>query len=370
MTEPIPLVDLGAQHRALRAEIDAAFARVLESSGFILGGEVERFEADFARYLGAAHAVGVASGTDALHLSLRALGVGPGDEVIVPAFTFVATAAAVLMAGATPVLADIDPGTFHLDPDSARARVGPRTRAVIVVHLYGQGADLAPFQALCREHRLWLVEDACQAHGARLPDGRRAGTGGDAGCFSFYPSKNLGALGDGGLVVTERADLAETIRILRHQGQGKRYQHLRPGYASRLDGLQAAVLGSKLEHLERWNDERRCWAEAYHRQLKDTDLVLPRPAPGHDHVYHVYVVRHPDRDALRAHLERQGIATAVHYPSAVHQQPAFASLATPGLGEAERAGRQVLSLPMYPELGEERVARVAAAVRTLGRRGD
>jgi len=364
--EPVvPFVDLGAQHRPLRAELKDAFERLLDSSEFILGSELEAFETEFARTVGSAHAIGVASGTDALHLALRGLGIGPGDEVLVPTWTFVATASAVEMVGAVPVFVDIDPNSFLIDVDRVRASIGPRTRAIIPVHMYGQPVELGPLQALAAEHDLRLVEDACQAHGARLGD-RTAGALGDAGTFSFYPSKNLGALGDGGCIVTDDAELTARLRALRHHGQTRKNEHDVVGYTARLDGLQAAMLRIKLRHLERWNERRRTVAARYHEGLNGLPVVLPRPLAGNDHIYHLYVIRTDQRDALRAELQRQGVQTAIHYPAPVHVQPPWARrTADVELPCSLTVAREVLSLPMFPEMSDAQVDRVVTTVRAF-----
>lgn len=357
----VPLVDLHAQHAALGDELRAALDRVIRTSSFILGDELDAFEVEAREYFGVPHAIGLASGTDALHLALRALGIGEGDEVILPSFTFVATATAVHLAGATPVFADIDPTTFHLDPVSAGEAITERTRALLPVHLYGQPVALQPLRELAQSHGLRVIEDACQAHGAR--DGeRRIGTLTDAGCFSFYPSKNLGCLGDGGLLLTRDAELADRVRRLRHHGQLGKHDHQTVGFTARLDGLQAAFLRAKLPHLDAWNERRRQLAERYTRALADLPLVLPHPTA--DHVYHLYVVRSGDRDALADHLRAAEIQTGIHYPQPVHRTEAFAGY---GGGtdypQSDAAAREVLSLPMFPELSESQQATVISAVR-------
>ncbi|MCS6844620.1 MAG: DegT/DnrJ/EryC1/StrS family aminotransferase [Caldilineales bacterium] len=365
----VPILDLQAAHAELAQELEAAALEVLRSGWYVLGEQVRRFEAEFAAWLGlpAEAAVGVNSGTDALHLALRACGVVPGDEVIVPSHTAVATVAAVEMAGATPVFADIRPDTYTLDPDHADRVIGPRARAIVAVHLYGQAADLDRLGALAAHHGLWLVEDCAQAHGARWR-GRPVGTVGDAGCFSFYPTKNLGAAGDGGMVVSRRPEVAERVRLLRQYGWRERYVSDVAGVNSRLDELQAALLRVKLRHLERWNRQRQALAQLYDKLLAGADVVPPAVAPGNEHVYHLYVVRTRQRKALVAHLARCGVATAIHYPVPVHQQPAYRRLAPAGgLPATEAAAAEVLSLPMYPQLAPTDVARVAAAVREFGR---
>jgi len=362
----IPAADLRAQHEGLRQELRAAFDRVLDASAFIQGPEVEAFEREFAAVCGVPHAVGVSNGTDALAMALRALGVGAGDLVAVPAFTFVATAEAVCHVGARPLLVDIDPVSFTLDPDALRRTLRQYTvRAVIPVHLYGQPAAMDDITALAQEGGAVVIEDAAQAHGARYR-GRRVGGLGRLGCFSFYPSKNLGALGDGGAVTTHDADGAARLRLLRDHGQTAKYTHGTVGYNSRLDGLQAALLRVKLPHLDAWNTRRQAVAAAYHRGLAGLPgLTLPETVPDREHVYHLFVVRCRERDALRAHLSDCGIATGIHYPAPLHLQPAFASLGhRPGdLPASEAAAREVLALPLYPELTDEAVAWVCDVVR-------
>lgn len=360
----IPLVDLKAQYRAIKPELDAAVARVLENTSFILGPEVEAFEQAFARYCGVEYAVGVDSGTAALQLSLMVCGVGPGDEVITTPFTFIATAAAISHVGAKPVLADIDPRTYNIDPEKIEAAITPRTKAIIPVHLYGQPAEMAPIQEIGRRHHVWVIEDACQAVGATYR-GCKTGGLGDLGCFSFYPSKNLGAAGDGGLVTTNDPALADRIRKLRDHGRISKYEHGMVGYTYRLDALQAAILGVKLNHLDDWNEARRRHAATYSALLAPLGVVTPYEAPGCRAVYHVYAVRVPRRDALLAHLQAKGIGASVHYPLPVHLQPAYAHL---GLGPgscpvAEQCAREILSLPIYPELTQGQIEEVVGAIQ-------
>lgn len=365
---PIPVIDLRAQHDAMRVEIEAAVRRVVDSSGFVGGTEAQAFEEEFAAYCEVPHAVGVANGTDALALALRALGVGRETAVAVPAFTFAATAEAVCHVGARPLFVDIDPRTFVLDPDALRraVRAAPLpVKAIIPVHLYGHPAPMEEINALAAEIGAGVVEDAAQAHGARYR-GRRAGGLGHLAAFSFYPTKNLGALGDAGAVTTVDAALAERVRVLRDHGQSAKYVHAVVGYNSRLDGLQAAVLRLKLRRLDEWNERRRALAAAYAAALAGVAGVeLPVTVPGCDHVYHLFVVRCGDRDGLREHLGSAGIGTSIHYPRPLHEQAAFAAAAivpAPCRGAVE-AARSVLSLPLYPELGAAQVAAVAAAVR-------
>ena len=366
--KPIPQTTPLAAYRVSRARIDRAIARVLTSGRYVLGPEVEAFEREFAAYIGCRHAVGVGSGTDALVLALRALGLPPGTLVATVSHTAVATVAAIELAGLTPLLLDIDPAIYTLAPPAlARAFAGGRrVGAVIAVHLYGQAADLDALVPLARLHGATLIEDCAQSHGAML-GGRRLGSIGDVACFSFYPTKNLGAVGDGGAVLTSDHDLAVRLRELREYGWRERYVSAVPGMNTRLDPIQAAVLRVKLPGLDRANARRAAIAARYDRGLAKTGLGLPVRRSGATHVFHQYVVRTPRRDAMRAVLDRAGIGTAVHYPVPVHLQPAYrgrVGLDPGGLGESERAAREVLSLPMFPELGAAEVARVIAAIRT------
>jgi dTDP-4-amino-4,6-dideoxygalactose transaminase len=355
----------------LRAELDAAIARVLDSGWFVLGPEGEAFERELAQALGAREAVAVANGTDALHLALRARGIGPGDEVITTAISAAFSALAILHAGARPVFVDVDPRTLNIDPEAAARAVTGRTRALMPVHLYGHPADMDPLLALARERGLVLLEDACQAHGARYkgrPVGTLAGAQG-LGALSFYPTKNLGALGDGGAVLVGDAATAQLLRQLRNGGQRDRYRHERTGWNSRLDELQAALLRVSLGHLAGWSERRRRLAALYDAELAGSSVVPLGEQPYAGAVFHLYVVRHPRRDALMAALARRGIGTLVHYPIPLHLQPAFAFLGgKPGdLPVAEQACSEILSLPLYPELALETVRRVAAETRACAR---
>ena len=361
----VQFISLKAAHAELADELDAAALEVLRSGWYVLGPQVHAFEEEFAAWLGLPAAAGVASGTDALLLALLACDIGPGDEVITPSHTAVATVAAVELAGARPVLADIRPDTFTLDPDAVAAAITPRTRAIAAVHLYGQMADMEALAGLAERHGLILVEDCAQAHGA-TSNGRMAGTVGDIACFSFYPTKNLGAAGDGGLVASRRPELIERVRSLRQYGWRQRYISDEPGLNSRLDELQAALLRVKLRRVDAWNRQRQVLAARYDELLAASAVTTPVVAPGNEHVYHLYVIRSQQRDALQAHLTSRGIGAAIHYPAAVHQQPAYQRLAPPGgLPEAERAVAEILSLPMYPQLTLEQVARVAESVRAF-----
>jgi len=354
----MPFVDLRAQFAAIRPEVIAAVAAVMERQQFILGPEVERFEQEIADYVGAGAAVGCASGTDALLLVLMALGIGPGDEVITTPFTFIATAAAIARAGAKPVFADIDPHTFNIDPKSIETAITQSTRAIIAVHLFGLPADLAPIAALAKARSIAIVEDAAQAIGARY-QGQRVGAIGDLGCFSFFPSKNLGGAGDGGLVTTSHPETAERIRVLREHGSRDKYTYETLGLNSRLDEIQAAVLGVKLKYLDQWNARRRDKADRYRAMFAERGLEsfieLPVEPPGCQHVYNQFVIRCPRRDDLRGFLAGRGIPTQVYYPAPLHLQPPFANqdFGEGRFPQAERASREVLALPIYPELTDE-----------------
>lgn len=360
----IPLVDLKAQYAAIQSDIDAALQRVISNTGFILGPEVERFEAAFAAYCETQHAIGVASGTAALQLALRACGVGSGDEVITTPYTFVATAETIVHAGARPVFTDIDPVTYNLDPDRIEAAISPRTRAIVPVHLYGSPADMDRLLDIARGHDLYVIEDAAQAHGARYK-GRRAGTFGTAACFSFYPGKNLGAFGDGGMVVTNDPGIAARVRMLRDHGRRAKYTHEVLGYGERLDALQAAVLDVKLRHLDDWNNQRRQVAQQYRDLLAGTGVGLPDVPPGTEPVYHLFVIRVAERDRVLSEVRAQGIGAGVHYPIPLHLQPAFRHLGyRPGsFPHAERAAQEVLSLPIYPEITPTQLQEVVAALK-------
>lgn len=358
--EPIPLVDLRPQYRALRQEIDEAIREVLESGRFILGPQVVRLEVEVAAYLGGSATVGLASGTDALRLALEACGVGPGDEVIVPSFTFVATASMVRQVGATPVFADIAPDTLTLDPASVEARVTSRTRVLIPVHLFGAPADLDELGALCRHHQFHLIEDAAQAFGAEHR-GRKVGTIGEAGCFSFFPSKTLGAYGDGGMLAGTPA-LVDRVRLLHNHGTRTRYQYEALGLNSRLDELQAAILRVKLRRIEEAIEARRKRAALYAQLLADTPVQLPEERPGTRHVFSVYTIRTPARDRVRAALEAERIASAIYYPQPLHQARIFGGGAS-SLPHTEQACREALALPLYPELPEGVIERITAVVR-------
>ena len=362
----IPLVDLQAQYGSIRGDIDAAIRRVLDNQSFILGPEVDAFEAAFAAHVGAAGAVGLSSGTAALELAMRGLGVVAGDEVITTAHTFIATAEAIKNIGAVPVFADIDPDTFNIDPDHVEALITSRTRAILPVHLYGQPADLRALMEIANRRGLWLIEDAAQAHGAEI-DGRRCGSIGHLACFSFYPGKNLGAYGDAGAVTGNDLAVLARIRRMRDHGRTTKYEHVEIGFAERIDALQAAILGAKLPHLEGWTEARRSAADRYDELLAGGEVRLPTTLPGMRHVYHLYVVRAQRRDALLDHLKARGIGAGVHYPIPLHRQPAFVSLGYGDLSlpHTERAANEVLSLPMFPELTKAQQQFVADAVRSF-----
>jgi len=362
----IPFVDLKAQYRSIKPEVTAAIAGVLESCEFTLGSEVAAFEKEFAAYCRGEHGVGVNSGTSALHLALLAAGVGPGDEVITVPFTFLATVSAIDYTGARPVFVDVDPRTLTMDPAALEAAITPRTRAVIPVHLYGRPADMDPIVAIARRHGLVVIEDAAQAHGADYK-GRRVGTLGDMACFSFYPGKNLGAYGEGGLVVTDSPEYTRTLRMLRDWGAEKKYEHVLKGYNYRMEGIQGAVLRVKLRHLDDWTEARRAAAARYDELLVDSGVETPPPAPDARHVYHIYAVRTASRQAWQDALKEQGIQTGVHYPVPVHLQPAFADLGYRAgqFPASERAAKEVLSLPMFPELTTAQCEAVCGAVRRL-----
>ncbi|TDE33637.1 DegT/DnrJ/EryC1/StrS family aminotransferase [Antarcticimicrobium sediminis] len=355
----IPFLDLGAAYRELKPEIDAAVSRVLDSGWYILGPEVEAFETEWAAYCEADHAVGVANGLDALVLALRALDVGPGDEVIVPSNTYIATWLAVSEVGATPVPVEPNPATLNMDPARIEAAITPRTRALLPVHLYGQPADLDPILDIARRHGLRVVEDAAQAHGARY-NGRRIGAHSDIVCWSFYPGKNLGALGDAGAITTNDAALAERVALLRNYGSKQKYVNETAGVNSRIDPLQAAVLRVKLTMLDAWTDRRRAVAAAYAEGLKETGLIMPHVPDWAEPVWHLYVVRAPDREALQARLTKAGIGTLIHYPIPPHMQTAYAALgiAPDALPLARELAGDVLSLPMGPQLKLEHVRQI------------
>ncbi len=366
----IPFVDLKQQYRSIKGEIDEAVLQVLESSEFILGSQVAGFENDFAAYCGSRHGIGVNSGTSALHLALLAAGVGPDDEVITVPFTFVATVAAIGYTGARPVYVDIDPLSFTMDPRQLEAAITQRTKVILPVHLYGQPADMDPVLEIARRHGIIVIEDAAQAHGARYK-GRPAGSLADMACFSFYPGKNLGAYGEGGMVLTENAEYAAKIRMLRDWGQSRRYYHDLPGFNYRMEGMQGAILRVKLRHLEQWTGARRAHAARYNEELAGTGLCLPREMPYARHVYHVFAVCAPDRDQLARDLQAAGVATGIHYPIPVHLQNAYRDerYGEGAFPVSESVAGRVLSLPLFPEMTAEQIAAVCGAVTDSLSRG-
>ena len=362
----VPSLDLKAQYQSIKPEIDAAIARVLDSGQFVLGPDVAAFEQEFAAYCGASECIALNSGTSALHLALLAAGIGAGDEVITVPFTFVASVAAILYVGARPVLVDIDPRSFTLDPSAIEAAITPRTKAILPVHLYGQAADMDPIVEVARRHGLTVIEDAAQAHGAKYK-GHPVGSLADMACFSFYPGKNLGAYGEGGAVTTSSPEYARTIRMLRDWGQDRKYHHVLRGFNYRMEAFQGAILRVKLRHLERWTEARRAIVHKYNQLLANSGVERPTEMPWARHVYHLYTVRANDRDILQQSLQKEGIQTGIHYAVPVHLQPAYANL---GYGRyslplSERAAEQVLSLPLYPEMTVDQIETVTQALTNL-----
>src|SRR5215469_16150251 len=359
----VPFLDLKAQYQSIKPEIDAAIARVLDTAQFVLGSEVAGFEREFAAYCGADECIALNSGTSALHLALLAAGIGPGDDVITVPFTFVASVAAILYAGARPILVDIEPHSFTMDPAAIEGAVTPRTKAILPVHLYGQPADMDPILEVAQRHNLVVIEDAAQAHGAKYK-GRPAGSLADIACFSFYPTKNLGAYGEGGAVTTNNAEYVRKIRMLRDWGQDGKYHHLLRGFNYRMEGLQGAILRVKLRYLDSWTEARRTIASKYTQLLVNRGVDLPTEMPWARHVYHVYTLRTEDRNALQAALRNQGVQTAVHYALPVHLQPAYAEIGylRGAFPQSEKAAQQVLSLPIFPEINDAQIQRVAEAV--------
>jgi dTDP-4-amino-4,6-dideoxygalactose transaminase len=362
----IPFVDLKSQYKSIKDEVDAAIRGVLESCEFTLGSEVAAFEREFAQYCRAQHGVGVNTGSSALHLALLAAGIGPGDEVITVPFTFVATVAAICYTGATPVFVDIDPRSYTMDAERISEAITPRTKAILPVHLYGQPADMDRILEIARCRGLVVIEDAAQAHGAEYR-GRRAGSIGDMGCFSFYPGKNLGAYGEGGMVTTDNAEYARKVRMLRDWGAERKYEHVIKGYNFRLEGIQGAVLRVKLRRLEAWTEARRAAAKRYDAMLAGTGIARPHLSENVRHVYHIYAIRSPHRSDWQRSLQEQGIQTGIHYPTPVHLLPAYEDLgyARGQFPHAEQAADEVLSLPMFPELTAEQSERVCASVTKL-----
>lgn len=365
----VPFVDLATQHASLQPALDQALLQTLRGGHFILGPEVEAFEKEFATFCGAAHGIGVANGLDALRVALMACNIGPGDEVILPAHTFIASAYAVSTIGATPVLVDVQRDSFLIDPALVARAITPRTRAILPVHLYGQPADMDALLDIARAHKLRVIEDACQAHGA-LWKGKPAGSIGDFGCFSFYPSKNLGAIGDGGALVTQDPELAERARRIRNVGQRAKYYHSHQGFNSRLDELQAAVLRLKLPHLHRWNESRRQAAGWYAEALAGSGVETPKVLPNRTHVFHLYVVRTADRNALQTYLKSAHVDSGIHYPVPIHLQEAFADRGWKkgAFPVSEEIADTILSLPMFEGLDQPRVRHVAATIAASGAR--
>lgn len=361
MSDSIPLVDLKAQFNPLKDQIFQQWDQVLSGMRLFLGPNVQAFEEEFAQYCETRFAIGVSDGTSAIQLALRALEIGHGDEVITVSHTFVATVEAILLVGASPVFIDINPATYTMDVNQLEAAITPKTRAILPVHLYGQCVDMDPLIDIARKHHIAIIEDACQAHGATYK-GRKAGSIGDIGCFSFYFSKNLGAYGEGGMVTTNEPHLAEQIKKMRDHGSEKRYHHETLGWNSRLDELQAAVLRIKLPHLDKWNENRRTIASAYNQELSKLGLTIPVEADHNHHVYHLYVIRAPQRDALRELLSKKGIGTGIHYPIPVHLQDPFKAFNSKPLTVTETIVKEIISLPMYPELMPDQINRVCEAI--------
>jgi dTDP-4-amino-4,6-dideoxygalactose transaminase len=359
----IPLLDLKAQYRSIQVEIREAIDRVLESSQFVLGSEVAAFEEEFAAYCGAKHGIAVNSGTSALHLAMLAAGVGPGDEVITVPFTFVASVAAITYTGAQPVFVDIDSKSHTMNATQIERAITEKTKAILPVHLYGQPADMDPILEIAKRHKIAVIEDAAQAHGAKYK-GQRVGAMGELGCFSFYPSKNLGAYGEGGIVVTNNSEHDRAIRMLRSWGEEKRYYHEIRGFNARMEGFQGAILRVKLRHLEKWNGARRAHAARYNELLRGSDAQTPVEMPYAEHVYHVYAIRTRQRDAVQKALADAGIQSATHYPEPVHLMKPYADLGyhSGEFLESEQMAKEELSLPMYPELRDEDVAKISSVI--------
>lgn len=364
----IPFVDLQTQYRNLSEEMNPRLLKAIADCHFILGENVDKFEQEFADYCAVKYAVSTSSGTAALFLTLLSLGIGKGDEVITAANTFIATVLAIHYTGARPVLVDVDEASFNLDIEKTKAAITKRTKAILPVHLYGQPVDLEPLVALAKEHNLKVVEDACQAHGAEYK-GKKVGAFGQASAFSFYPGKNLGAYGDGGMIVTNHTEIKEKLIVLRNYGQKQKYHHLVKGYNARLDTIQAEILRVKLQYLDRWNDSRRKNAEVYNSLLQNEagNIILPQQMPETKHVWHLYVIRTKKRDALQKYLKESGVATGIHYPILIHLQPAFADLGYKkgDFPITEKVSDEILSLPMYPELKEEQIKYVVQRIKEV-----
>ncbi|MDD2541025.1 MAG: aminotransferase class V-fold PLP-dependent enzyme [Desulfuromonadaceae bacterium] len=364
--KPVPFLDLKAQYQAIKLEILPAVNRVLENCSFVLGEEVSAFERDFSAYQNAAFGIAVNTGTSALHLALLSAGIGPGDEVITVSFTFVATVAAIVYTGAKPVFVDIDPNSLTMDVSEIEKAITLRTKAILPVHIHGQSADMDPIIDIANRHGLIVIEDACQAHGAEYK-GRRVGSIGDMGCFSFYPGKNLGAYGEGGMVVTNNQKYDQTVRMLRDWGAESKYRHILKGYNYRMEGMQGAVLRVKLRHLEEWTEARRSHAKRYYDLLADSGVKVPCEMSSNRHVYHIYAIRVPERDAFQKALTAQGVQSGIHYPIPVHLQPAYADLGYKAgdFPHTEAAAEEVLSLPMFAELTDEQQDTVSEAVHEV-----
>jgi dTDP-4-amino-4,6-dideoxygalactose transaminase len=362
----IPFMDLKTQYHSIKGEIDEAVIRTLESTQFVLGKEVEAFEEEFAAFCGTKHAVAVNSGTSALHLALLAAGIGPGDEVITTPATFVATVAAIVYTGAKPVFVDIDPESYTIDPGGIEKVISKKTKAILPIHLYGQTADMDPITGIAEKHGLIVVEDAAQAHGAEYK-GRRAGSIGGLGCFSFYPGKNLGAYGEGGIVVTDNPDYVRTVKMLRDWGQERKYDHVLKGFNYRMDGIQGAILRVKLRYLEKWTEARIAHAALYDKLLKDTRTIIPKKMPYGRHVYHIYALRITEREALQKYLNEHNIQNGIHYPYPVHMLKAYEDLGyrKGDFPVAEKVFDEQLSLPMFAELKDIEIEEVCAAIRAF-----
>jgi dTDP-4-amino-4,6-dideoxygalactose transaminase len=357
----VQFVDLMREYTEISEEINQAIKRTLNSGSFILGDEVKKFEEEFSSYIGVKHGVGVNSGSDALFLTLKALGINKGDEVITVSHTFIATADAITRNKAIPVFVDVNPETYCIDTEKIEKKITKRTKAILPVHIYGHPADMDPILEIAQTHNLYVIEDACQAHGAEYK-GRKAGSIGDAGCFSFYPIKNLGAYGDGGITVTNNEELATKLRMLRNHGQQQKYHHDLIGINSRLDEIQAAVLRVKLKHLDKWNSKRRENAKLYNELLADTEIITPKEKNA-KHVYHLYVIRCKNRDKLQQHLSKNEIQTLVHYPIPVHKQKAYSNLSSSyNLPTTEKICKEILSLPMFPQLTKREIETVTTTI--------
>ncbi len=362
----IPLVDLKAQYKGIKKEIDGAIAQVINSADFILGEEVSKFEEEYAKYCGVKYAVGLDSGISALELGMRAIGLGTGDEVLTPANSFIASSSAISFTGATPVLIDCDPRTYNIDLNDAERKLTQKTKAIMPVHLYGQMADMEEVMKFAKKHSLFVIEDACQAHGAKYK-GKRAGSFGDFAAFSFYPGKNLGAYGDGGILTTNNKKIYEAVKMMRNYGQKEKYHHLFLAWNRRLDTIQAAVLRVKLKYLDNWNLQRRENAKFYTSLLKELDVVTPYEASHGDHVYHLYVIRVKNRDKLKEFLYQKGIGVGIHYPLPIHLQPVYKDLGY-GKGDfpiSEKFANEIISLPMYAELSKKQIKYTVAKIKSF-----